>query len=218
MNSKIRPIDLGFVNAYLLEADDGFILVDTGVVQSRAALEAALADAGCLPGKLRLLVLTHGDVDHTGNAAYIQRRYQTKTAIHRGDAAMVENGEQPKRTVTLPIMRLITATGGRASRAPEAFTPDILLEDGQLLSEYGFDAKVVHLPGHTAGSCALLCGEDLIAGDVFSAFRKPGLSPFVENFDDYRRSLERIRGFGVKAVLPGHGKTFDYALVRDKIL
>ena len=44
-------IDLGFVNAYLLPAAGGFVLVDAGTPAHYARLEAALGRAGC--GKSR---------------------------------------------------------------------------------------------------------------------------------------------------------------------
>jgi glyoxylase-like metal-dependent hydrolase (beta-lactamase superfamily II) len=55
-------------NAYLIRKDDSFVLVDTASKSKRAVLEKKLLEYGCLPGKLKLIVLTHGDFDHSGNA------------------------------------------------------------------------------------------------------------------------------------------------------
>ena len=38
--------------------------------------------AGCKLGSLKLIVLTHGDFDHTGNAAYLRHKYAIKIAMH----------------------------------------------------------------------------------------------------------------------------------------
>jgi len=59
------PYGLGRVNCYLVKADAGYVLIDTGVSNHRAALEQELINAGCQPGNLKLVVLTHGDFDHT---------------------------------------------------------------------------------------------------------------------------------------------------------
>ena len=48
------------------------MLIDTGKPEKRADLVARLERAGCRPGDLRLIVLTHGDYDHAGNAAYLR--------------------------------------------------------------------------------------------------------------------------------------------------
>lgn len=106
MTSEIQTIELGFVNCYLDKTDDGFILIDTGIRDRRGNLEKALISAGCKPGNLTLIVLTHGDIDHTGNGAYLRDKCQTRIAMHRNDSTMVENGEmRPKRKVKSLLLR-----------------------------------------------------------------------------------------------------------------
>ena len=73
--TRIIPIDLGGVNCYLVSAGDGFILVDTGVASLRAKLEQSLLAAGCKPGNLKRILITHGDLDHAENAAYLRDKY-----------------------------------------------------------------------------------------------------------------------------------------------
>ncbi len=46
-----------------IETDTGYILIDTGGSNKRTDLEKELASAGCKPGYLKLIVLTHGDFD-----------------------------------------------------------------------------------------------------------------------------------------------------------
>jgi len=59
----LLPYHLGSVNCYLIETDTGYILIDTGGSNKRTDLEKELASAGCKPGYLKLIVLTHGDFD-----------------------------------------------------------------------------------------------------------------------------------------------------------
>jgi len=63
------PLGMGKVNCYLIDSDDGYILIDTGRSNRRKELEIAIGRLGCRPGLLRPLILTHGDFDHIGNAA-----------------------------------------------------------------------------------------------------------------------------------------------------
>jgi len=65
------PYRLGTVNCHLIETDTGYILIDTGCSNKRTELEKELESAGCKPDNLKLIVLTHGDFDHTCNAASI---------------------------------------------------------------------------------------------------------------------------------------------------
>ena len=72
--SLTLPFRMGSVNCYIVETDSGFVLIDTGASNRRSQLEKELESAGCKPGDLKLIILTHGDFDHTGNAAYLRRQ------------------------------------------------------------------------------------------------------------------------------------------------
>jgi hydroxyacylglutathione hydrolase len=88
------PYGSGNVNCYLLGADGGgYILIDTGGSNNRTQLEAELKKNGCKPGVLRLIILTHGDFDHTGNAAYLREKFGSKIAMHYDDSGMTEQGD-----------------------------------------------------------------------------------------------------------------------------
>lgn len=81
------------VNCYLVRLDDGFVLIDTGRAVQRAVISERLAAEGCTPGTLKLILLTHGDFDHCGNAAYLRRSYGAPIALHADDVGMVERGD-----------------------------------------------------------------------------------------------------------------------------
>ena len=63
---KTLSIRLGGANCYLATVGEGFVLIDSGTPEKRARLEAELERAGCRPGNLRLVALTHGDYEHAG--------------------------------------------------------------------------------------------------------------------------------------------------------
>jgi hydroxyacylglutathione hydrolase len=216
MTSVIRTINLGFVNCYLIHTSDGFILVDIGIPGSRGNLEKSLASAGCKPENLKLIILTHGDIDHSGSAAYFREKYQSKIAMHRGDAVMVEGAEmRPKRKVTSPIMRMmhvimrLTGSTEKMVTRFERFKPDIDLEEGQSLQAYGLDAAVLHIPGHTAGSIAILtgCGE-LTSGDTLENRGSPRPAGIIPDEIEFAATLKRMAKLNVTTVFPGHGKPF----------
>ena len=56
------------INCYLVKTDNRFILIDTGRAKKRNIIEKELEKAGCYPGNLRLILLTHGDFDHCARA------------------------------------------------------------------------------------------------------------------------------------------------------
>jgi len=69
MATSIRALTFRVSNAYLVEAEAGFVLIDTGFRFDRRRLDRALSDAGCRPGDLKLVVITHGN-----GSAFVARR------------------------------------------------------------------------------------------------------------------------------------------------
>ncbi len=215
MNAEVQWINLGFVNCYVIKTDAGFFLVDTGVPALRDALLRKLDAAGCDGGNLKLIIATHGDIDHTGNCKFLREKYGAPVAMHRADLAMVRDGElNPDRTVTSALMRflqfLMGLTGGVAKMARdfERFTPDLFLEDGQRLDEYGLPCGVRHIPGHTDGSIGLLLDSgDLLCGDTLQN-DKP--ATIIMDRAELRRSIGGLAGMNPKTVYPGHGKPFAW--------
>jgi hydroxyacylglutathione hydrolase len=218
MLEPVTRIDLGFVNAYLLAGGGGFVLVDTGMKGHHRRIVEALRKAGAGPGRLSLIVLTHADMDHAGNCLRLKSEYRVPIAAHAADARVLELGSQPVRTGRTPGARMamkllaLARRPGRTTPARGSFSPDVILRDGERLERWGLAARVVHLPGHTGGSIAVLTdGGALIAGDACTNARRPEPSPFIENVEDYRSSLAVMRGLAtsVKRVYPGHGSPFD---------
>ena len=90
MTKGIEIMDVGGVNCYLLEVDNGFVLIDTGFPTKRKFLDETLKKAlnkseeG--PKKLKLIILTHGDSDHVGNSKFLREKYDAKIAMHFEDS------------------------------------------------------------------------------------------------------------------------------------
>jgi hydroxyacylglutathione hydrolase len=218
------PYRLGDVNCYLIENSAGFFLIDTGCSNNRNHLDTELESAGCQPGSLKLIVLTHGDFDHTGNAAYLRRKYDTKIAMHPDDAGMVEHGDifwnrnKPNILVRVPA-RIFTPIFFGFGRA-ERFKPDLYIEDGYDLSEFGIDAKVIHIPGHSKGSIGILTADgDLIGGDLIlksDKADKPHLNSIIDDLAAANASLRKIKGLNIKTVYPGHSKSFAMDMLTNR--
>lgn len=219
MDENVRRIKLGSVNAYLLKATDGFVLIDSGFPRQWLSLKAALESEGCVSGRLQLVVLTHGDIDHCGNCARMRREYGAPIAVHRADAYQVGTGIPLRRSSPTLLGKTIVLVGAvtyklRGKVRLETFTPDVILAGGESLEGYGLNASILHLPGHTKGSIALLTDDgSLFAGDTF--FNMKHASQPLQDADDYRATLEKIRAFlpRIRTVYPGHGKSFPGARI-----
>ncbi len=198
MSQTVTPVALGSgvfaVNSYRIDTGDGFVLVDTGMRKHRAALAARLRAGGDEAGPLRLILITHGDMDHIGNAAYLRGEWGAPIAMHRGDVGMSAAGDMfSGRKKPNVLVRTVLSLVGRFPQA-DRFEPDVLVDEGSDLSEYGLaGAGVLLLGGHSAGSIALFLADgSLICGDV------------LENRN-------------VGTVYPGHGRPFSFSeLVRAR--
>ena len=206
------PFKLGTVNCYLIETDTGFVLVDTGSHNGRAELESELRDAGCQPGDLELIVLTHGDFDHTGNAAHLREKYGARLALHRDDLGMADQGDMFwNRSSGNRLMGLIAPILFRFARSSR-FRPDFYVEEGDGFSEYGFDAQVLSLPGHSRGSIGILtAGGDLFCGDLLENIKDPTTNLIMDDKAACESSVEKLQGLEINTVFPGHGQPFPMA-------
>ncbi len=225
---EITRLDFGGVNGYLLKTVDGFILVDTGITMEHSDLDRILEKADCRPRNLKLVLLTHGDIDHAGNCAYLREKYAAKIAMHPDDAGMVERGDmgwnrksRSDRTSFLGrIIMLVSKVVVFFSKQArfDVFAPDIFLEEGQDLSGYGLDARVLHIPGHSKGSIGVLTsGGDLLCGDLLMNMVRPDLHFLIDDLADCKASLEKLKGFTIRTVYPGHGKPFALSEVSPRL-
>jgi len=203
------PYKLGSVNCYLVETGTGYVLIDTAGSNKRGELERELEGAGCEPGNLKLITLTHGDFDHIGNAAYLREKFGAQIAMHRDDSGMAERGDmfwnRKSGSTLIRVIAPILFNFGKSNR----FEPDLYLEDGYALSEYGFDATVLAIPGHSKGSIGILtAGGDLVCGDLFDNTDKPVLNSIMDDSQAANASVEKLKSFAINTVYPGHGKPF----------
>ncbi len=208
------PYKMGSVNCCLIKTSSGFILIDTGSSNQQTEIERELDDAGCQPGALHLIVLTHGDFDHSGNAAYLRKIFGAKIAMHAEDLGMVEHGDMfgnRKKANNIFTRKLVPILFGFGKS--HRFLPDFYLDEGADLSEYGFEAEVLYLPGHSKGSIGILTAAgDLFCGDLLESTEQPVLNSIMDDPLAANASVEKIKGLEINTVYPGHGKPFAMKL------
>lgn len=201
------------VNCYLVRIGDKFVLIDTGMTNKRDMIEKELENAGCQPGNLTLIVLTHGDFDHSGNAAYLRNKFGTQIAMHKADSGMVERGDmlwnRNKQNILTRIMFKLFFRLSESNR----FKPDFYIDEGYNFSEYGFDAKVFAIPGHSKGSIGILATSgDLFCGDLLVNTDKPSKNTIIDDLDELNASVKKLNRFQINTVYPGHGQPFPMEL------
>lgn len=220
---------LGSVNVYLIDGDDGPIVIDTGwqTPEALAAVEEGLAWLGATVADLAQIVLTHGHPDHAGLAATLRERSGAPIALHPADAPYVDPAYRQDREAAGGMLGWLARNGlplgdegamfgsrrGMADRNPP-FVADRAVAEGDWLPLGPFTFRVYHVPGHAPGQ---VCLHDeaaglLIAGDHVLPTISPNVGIFRPDdgdpLGDYLASLARVRDLTAGCILPGHGAPF----------
>lgn len=161
------------LTSLLIETDDGLVLVDGGLPQSAALIEASIRKLGFDPRDIKAILVSHAHYDHAGGLAALQRL--TGATVFASEA-----GRE-------------TLAAGRLREDDPQYIPDsaegnfpavsrvIAVGDGDLVTVGSLDLKAIYTPGHTPGSttwtwqsCALNICYDVVYADSLSAVSTEG--------------------------------------------
>jgi len=173
-------------NIYLIidESTNESVLIDAGEVPQDVI--SFVKDSGTT---LKEVWITHGHHDHAANAQILKDEFNCKIVIHKNDAERLEGTNQNR-----PFPQ---------SKA------DIQLEGTETLQIGSIPFKVIHVPGHTQGTCSFYNEKEkvLFTGDIL--FKNA-----VGRWDLYGGDREQLlTGIASKLfslpgdtkVYPGHG-------------
>jgi glyoxylase-like metal-dependent hydrolase (beta-lactamase superfamily II) len=215
-----HTIQLGNVNTYLIRGEASYMLVDAGTPRKADALFDWLRMRGISAGEIGLIVITHVHFDHVGSLKGIQAAASCPVLVHETEAELLSRGEVAippgTRWFSRPLLGIARKTPliRQLLRYP-AVNPDILVPGEELsLAGYGFPARIIHTPGHTAGSISVLTDDGkAFVGDLASndwpMGRGPIFNPFGEDGERMLRSWEKLLRQGARMILPAHGNPFE---------
>lgn len=137
-----------------IELETGVLLVDVGLPESFDTIMDHLADIGMSPADIRMIVLTHQDVDHAAGLSQLVDVADPVVLAHPRDSPAIDGREDPR------------AIPGD-ERYPAARV-DVEVQDGAVINTSLGPARVVATPGHTPGHISLYLPAErfLIAGDA----------------------------------------------------
>lgn len=211
----------GNVNVYLLEENDGYVMIDCGVDGSEylKLLEMHLNQLGITFNDIKLLVGTHMHIDHIGLSQRL-REFDIPFALYKNSIdyldeyndwsirfkdliRMAKNEYTPVsfiddlKSISTPLY------AGRLEK------PDILLSEGRVKS-IKRNLNVVFTPGHDYSEISLYDEKTKI---VFSGDHiLPRITPFIpvqnENSNllkEFLDSLDKVDHLDHEIIAPGHG-------------
>ena len=224
---QLLPFEIG--QAYVWDWGDGLTVVDSGTVGSAEAVVEAVRSMGRRPEDVTEIVLTHYHDDHRGGASELARQTGATIVAHRVEAPVIR-GERPQAPPNLTeqerpiaegvLARMMPPEPGGAAREPLSLDALARLlvtsslprvevqrevQDGDGVGDGGL---VLHIPGHTAGSIAVLVPAlgVLFTGDTLASYEER-MVPGVFNVDGAKmlRSIRRLAGLDFEVACFGHG-------------
>lgn len=195
MDSIIRlPLGALATNCYIIPADGSRAIV---VDPASSGEVMAIIDTNDM--ELGAIIITHGHYDHFAGASTLHAQTNAPIFAPDLDAEMFQSSDKSWSWFMggIPFVPI---------------TPQHLFQDGEEFSVCGTDFLALNAPGHTAGSCLLLCDKHdcIFAGDVIfrgSVGRTDGFSGSVER---ERETLKKIKQIDHNyKIFCGHGEPTD---------
>ncbi len=204
-------------NTYIVGTQDtGYIVIDPG--PNDAGHVQRIVDA--TGGDIGAIVCTHSHADHSPAARPLQALvHSSSKTLHTESAGVAQ---------VCPILGLPSAS---TSRPNAQFTPDIVLQNKELLTQYlrwqesenaiNFTLQAIHTPGHAANHLCLVLQEDglLFSGDHILNGSTTIIDPPDGNMTDYLDSLDTLAAdcdqFNIDFILPAHGYVLTQCVGTD---
>jgi metallo-beta-lactamase class B len=193
------------LSSILIAGDAGLILLDGGLEQSAALIDANIRKLGFRTQDVRLIVNSHGHYDHAGGIAALQRASRAAVAASPSGASALQRGENTEDDPQYGF--------GRAANgfAPVENVQEI--RDNEVLRVGNIEITAVFTPGHTPGSttwtwkaCEGLKCLDIVYADSLSAISAPGFkyTAEAERVNLFKRSITRIAELPCDIVISTH--------------
>ena len=131
------------LSAILIDTDDGLILIDGGLPQTAAVIDANIRELGFSVEDIRFIGLSHAHFDHAGGLAALQRLSKAKVLTSRAAADVLRSGNLLNDDPLFDMGSL--NTGFPAVNAVET------IDDGDTLSIGNASISAIYTPGHTTG-------------------------------------------------------------------
>jgi glyoxylase-like metal-dependent hydrolase (beta-lactamase superfamily II) len=216
---KITRVISGRSNVFLLANDEKNILIDTSPKFVWNKLKKRLKQLNV--DIIDYLILTHTHYDHAENSKRIKEKYRAQIFVHRNEAFYLTSGENilPKGTnvITKSIIRLF----GKQFLSRFRYEPcqyDYLVDSVFDLGNIGFNAYIMHTPGHTTGSMSIIIDDNVaIVGDtMFGIFKWSVFPPFADNIIQMIDSWGKLLKTNCVVFIPAHGTANSRSLVQKE--
>jgi hydroxyacylglutathione hydrolase len=210
--SNLKIIHAGgiFFNSYLVFNGENYLLIDSGRRYFWKRLCGNLESIGVNENNLAALILTHTHFDHAENAAAVKKRFGAKIIVHELEAAYLEKGDSPLPAGTFLFTRLLMKLFREKAQPMfryQGVKYDIAVSNRLDLNPFGFNAYILHTPGHTRGSMSIIVDDEIaFTGDSMVGVLEGSIfPPFGDDIAGIIRIWKRLLDTGCTLFIPVHG-------------
>jgi metallo-beta-lactamase class B len=132
------------LGSMLLTDEAGYILLDGGLPQSAALIDAHIRGLGLQPEKIRFILNSHAHYDHAGGIAALERMTGATVLASASGAEAIAKGEPTKDDPQFAF--------GHAANAYPAAKNVKAVADGETVRLGNLAVTAHYTPGHTPGS------------------------------------------------------------------
>lgn len=154
----VYQIGSGPSNSFLIDGDEGVVLVDTLLPKKEGVIAAALSELGRSLDDVTAIALTHSHGDHTGSSAAVKEASRAAVYASEADAPAIRGDVRPPaspvRFYAIPFKLLIQALPA----APPTEVDHHVAETGGV--DLPGDLRAIDTPGHTPGHTSYLLDRD----------------------------------------------------------
>jgi glyoxylase-like metal-dependent hydrolase (beta-lactamase superfamily II) len=226
------PYVLDHINLWLLDDDDGWVIVDAGYASGATRERWDALERDVMGGRrVNRLIVTHFHPDHIGLAAWLVERFGCELWMTAAEYQMAVraseeevSGSEAQRLAFLrqhglddQVIGLLGEWRGSYRRSvPQLPRSHLPLREGQALSIGGHEWRVIRGQGHSPDHATLYCHTRgvLISGDQILPTITPHVgvwyfAPAANPIGDYLASLQQFTTLPADTlVLPAHGLPF----------
>ena len=196
-----------FVYVYLVETEDGCVLVDSGVAGSEKIIEQAILEEEHKPSELIAFFLPPAHPDHIGTAHYFREKYGAKIYVSKGERAWIEDIDLQFKERPIPNFYHLAGQSTTVDQMVKA-GDKIYLSDSNCI-------KVIGTPGHSADQVSYRIENFVFIGDSVPV---RGDIPIFIDVDAARTSLETLEKLSdVEVFYPAWDKTYSREVMKEKL-
>ena len=113
-----------------------------------------------------------------------------------------------KQKLAVPAFGMLTNT---SKNQDTSFSPERILQDGELFEEEEYSLEVVHTPGHASNHLCFILREEkfIFTGDHIMNGSAVVIGPPDGNMKQYIESLEKLKNYEIEKIAPGHGEVLE---------